>query len=73
MLFQRDAAEQCVPGRGRRADAKSGISHDSTIYNVFRVSLSRSWSARASPPAAARTGNKLFVDVQCLVTSVQAA
>ena len=40
MLLERNAAKPCVPGWGRRADAKYGISHDSTSYNVFPVSTS---------------------------------
>jgi hypothetical protein len=40
MLLERNAAEPCVPGWGRRAAAKYGISHDSTSYNVFPVSAS---------------------------------
>jgi hypothetical protein len=39
MSLERNAPQPRVPGPGRGADAKSGISHDSTIYNVLPLCL----------------------------------
>ncbi len=39
MSLERNAPQPCVPRPGRGADAKSGISRDSTIYNVLPLCL----------------------------------